>query len=72
MPTWLGWLAAVNPLTLAIAPIRAAYAGPLDLGITLLHAPYGDLNGYGCLGVLMGLTIGLFFLIRPLLNRKLA
>ncbi len=72
MPTWLGWLAAVNPLTFAIEPIRAAYAGPLDLGMTLFHAPYGEVNGYGCLSVLMVLTVGLFFLIRPLLNRKLA
>ncbi len=71
MPSWLGWLAAVNPLTFAIEPIRAAYAGPLDLGIILIHAPYGDLNGFGCLSVLMALTIGLFFLISPLLNRKL-
>ena len=28
MPAWLGWLAALNPLTFAIEPIRAAYAGP--------------------------------------------
>ena len=72
MPTWLGWLAALNPLTFAIEPIRAAYSGPLDLGIVLIHAPYGDLNGYACLSVLLGLTIGLFLLISPLLNRKLS
>ncbi len=72
MPHWLGWLAAINPLTFAIEPIRAAYAGPLDLDMVLIHAPYGEVNGYGCLSVLLLLTIGLFFLIRPLLNRKLA
>ncbi len=72
MPGWLGWLAALNPLTFAIEPIRAAYSGPLDLGLVILHAPYGDLNGYECLGILLGITIGLFLLIRPLLNRKLA
>ncbi len=72
MPVWLGWLAAVNPLTFAIEPIRAAYGGPLDLGLVILHAPYGDLTGYGCLGILIALSIGLFFLISPLLNRKLA
>ncbi len=72
MPAWLGWLAAINPLTFAIEPIRAAYAGPLDLHLVLLHAPYGDVSGYGCLSVLIGLTIGLFLMIRPLLNRKLA
>ena len=72
MPKWLGWLAALNPLTFAIEPIRAAYGGPLDLNAVLLHAPYGDVNGYGCLSVLMVLSFGLFFLIRPMLNRKLA
>ena len=72
MPAWLGWLAALNPLTFAIEPIRAAYAGPLDLGIVLIHAPYGDMNAYACLSVLIGLTIGLFLLISPLLNRKLS
>ena len=72
MPGWLGWLAALNPLTFAIEPIRAAYSGPLNLGLVILHAPYGDVTGYGCLLVLGVLTIGLFLLIRPLLNRKLA
>ncbi len=72
MPRWLGWLAALNPLTFAIEPIRASYDGPFDLRMPLIHAPYGDVNGYGCLAVLTLLTIGLFLLISPLLNRKLA
>jgi len=72
MPTWLGWLAAINPLTFAIEPIRAAYGGPLNLSIVVFDAPYGGVTGYQCLGVLLGLTFGLFFLISPLLNRKLA
>ncbi len=72
MPPWLGWLAALNPLTFAIEPIRAAYAGPLDLSVVLLDAPYGPVSGYVCLLVLMLLTAGLFLLIRPLLNRKLS
>ena len=72
MPAWLGWLAALNPLTFAIEPIRAAYSGPLDLSAVLLEAPYGNLTGETCLLVLLVLTIGLFLLIRPLLNRKLS
>ncbi len=72
MPAWLGWLAAINPLTFAIEPIRSAYSGPLDLSLVLLHAPYGDVTGYECLGVLLVLSIGLFFLVSPVLNRKLA
>ena len=72
MPKWLGWLATINPLTFAIEPIRASYDNSFSLGTVLLHAPYGDIDGYGCLTILSLLTIGLFFIIRPLLNRKLA
>jgi ABC-2 type transport system permease protein len=72
MPTWLGWLAALNPLTFAIEPIRAAYAGHPSLGDVVLIAPYGELTGATCLGVLALLAIGLFLLIRPLLDRKLS
>jgi|TARA_B100001059_G_scaffold37256_1_gene30170 ABC-2 type transport system permease protein len=72
MPVWMGWLAALNPLTFAIEPIRAAYSGPLDLSLVLLDAPYGSVTGQTCLLVLTVLTVGLFLLIRPLLNRKLS
>jgi ABC-2 type transport system permease protein len=72
MPSWLGWLAALNPLTLAIEPIRAAYAGQLSFSAVVLEAPYGELTAGVCLLVLAGLAAGLFLLIRPLLNRKLS
>jgi len=72
MPTWLGWLAALNPLTFAIEPIRAAYAGQFSLSAVVLHAPYGELTAATCLLVLAVLAAGLFLLIRPLLDRKLA
>ena len=72
MPPWLGWLAALNPLTFAIEPIRAAYAGQFSLSAVVLQAPYGDVTASGCLGVLALLAVGLFLLIRPLLDRKLS
>jgi ABC-2 type transport system permease protein len=72
MPAWLGWLAALNPLTFAIEPIRAAYAGHFSLSAVVLEAPYGAVSSAGCLGVLAALALGLFLLIRPLLDRKLA
>jgi ABC-2 type transport system permease protein len=72
MPTWLGWLAALNPLTLAIEPIRAAYGGTLQLSQVVLDAPYGQLSAGACLMILAVLAVGLFLAIRPLLNRKLA
>jgi len=72
MPLWLGWIASINPLTFAIEPIRMAYHNSIDLRSVLINAPYGEVNGYSCLAILFILTVGLFFLIRPLLNRKLA
>ena len=72
MPEWLGWIASINPLTFAIEPIRMAYRNSVDLKLVLINAPYGEVNGYSCLAILFILTFGLFFLIRPLLNRKLA
>ncbi len=72
MPAWLGWLAALNPLTFAIEPIRAAYAGQFSLSAVVLEAPYGSLSAASCLAVLAVLAAGLFLLIRPLLDRKLS
>ena len=75
MPTWLGWLAALNPLTFAIEPIRAAYAGNFQLNRiftdVVLLAPYGSLTAASCLAILAALALGLFLAIRPLLDRKL-
>lgn len=71
MPPWLGWLASLNPLTFAIEPIRAAYAGNFSLAAVVLEAPYGALTAGNCLAVLAVLSAGLFLLIRPLLDRKL-
>ena len=72
MPEWLGWIASINPLTFAIEPIRMAYQDSVDLRLVLINAPYGEISGFTCLAILFLLTFGLFFLIRPLLNRKLA
>jgi ABC-2 type transport system permease protein len=72
MPGWLGWLAALNPLTFAIEPIRAAYNGDFSLSAVVLQAPYGDLTTTACLGLLAALASGLFLAIRPLLDRKLS
>ncbi|QPN65348.1 ABC transporter permease [Synechococcus sp. CBW1006] len=72
MPAWLRWLAAINPLTFAIEPIRAAYAGQVSLSAVVMEAPYGSLTTTTCLLILTALAAGLFLLIRPLLDRKLA
>lgn len=72
MPPWLAWLAACNPLSLAIAPIRAAYNGSPTWSSVVLEAPYGNLGLGHCLLLLAGLAVLLFLAIRPLLSRKLS
>lgn len=71
MPGWLAWLASLNPLTFAIEPIRAAYNGNNIFSDVVLRAPYGELTGFTCLAILFVLALGLFFAVRPLLQRKL-
>jgi ABC-2 type transport system permease protein len=71
MPTWLAWVASVNPLTFAIEPIRAAYNGIDVFSQVVLQAPYGNLTGSTCLVILLTLALALFLAVRPLLDRKL-
>lgn len=72
MPPWLAWIAALNPLSFAIEPIRAAYNGPANLSTVVLEAPYGSVTMGACLLVLAGLAGLLFVSISPLLRRKLS
>jgi ABC-2 type transport system permease protein len=71
MPNWLSWLASINPLTLAIEPIRASYSNHFDLTDIVLNAPYGSLNSLTCIAILASLALFLFIAIRPLLDRRL-
>ena len=71
MPPWLAWLAALNPLSFAIEPIRAVYNGSPNWPTVVLDAPYGSVTMGACLLVLAGLAVLLFLSIRPLLHRKL-
>ena len=71
MPPWLAWLAALNPLSFAIEPIRAVYNGSPGWSTVVLDAPYGAVTMGTCLVVLASLAGLLFLSIRPLLRRKL-
>jgi ABC-2 type transport system permease protein len=71
MPDWLSWLAAINPLTFAIEPIRASYSNDFKLTDIVLNAPYGSLNSLTCIAILAALALILFIVVRPLLDRRL-
>jgi ABC-2 type transport system permease protein len=71
MPSWLSWLASINPLTFAIEPIRASYSNNFHLTDIVLVAPYGSLNSLTCIIILASLSLFLFIAVRPLLDRRL-
>lgn len=71
MPDWLSWLAAINPLTFAIEPIRASYSDNFKLTDIVINAPYGSLNSLTCIVILASLALILFIVVSPLLDRRL-
>lgn len=73
MPTWLQWIASLNPLTHAIEPIRYLY-GHADWAWSdiVLQAPWGGLSLAGALGALtLFMTLSLA-IVRGSLRKVLA
>lgn len=55
MPTWLQWVASLNPLSYAIEPIRYVYThADWSVSSVVMHAPFGAVT----LGVAMLVLIG--------------
>ncbi|WP_310413566.1 ABC transporter permease, partial [Chamaesiphon sp. OTE_8_metabat_110] len=73
MPQWLQWVAALNPLTYAIEPIRYLYNhAQWDLSSIVLQAPWGDVSFGTSLAILVGFAGFTLTVIQPLLKRRLA
>lgn len=71
MAPWLQWLAALNPLTYAIEPIRYIYFNAQwSLTSSVMAAPWGDLNFAVMLAVLLAFDLVVLLLIQPLLRRR--
>ncbi|GAB4215168.1 MAG: ABC transporter permease [Synechococcales cyanobacterium] len=72
MPTWLQWIASLNPLTWAIEPIRYLYQHPLwHWGDTVLAATWGNLTLAGSLGALAGFVGVSLLLVQGSLKKGL-
>jgi ABC-2 type transport system permease protein len=72
MPTWLQWIALLNPLSYAIEPIRYVYAhADWGFGSIVMVAPWGDVSIFGCLGLLVVFAGGMLIGVKPLLGRSL-
>ncbi len=73
MPSWLQWVASLNPLTYAIEPIRYLYNHPQwDLASIVLQAPWGNVSFGTSLAILVGFAALTLAAIQPLLKRRLA
>ena len=72
MPTWLQWIALLNPLSYAIEPIRYVYSHS-DWGIfsIVMAAPWGDVSIGGCIVLLLVFAGAMLVGVRPLLGRSL-
>ncbi|WP_019502172.1 ABC transporter permease [Pseudanabaena sp. PCC 6802] len=73
MPAWLQWIASLNPLSFAIAPIRYVY-GHSDWSwqSVVLEAPWGDMTILGAIGALAAFAAIVGMAIRGVLRRGVA
>lgn len=70
MPTWLQWVASLNPLSYAIEPIRYLYLhGDWSLASVVMDAPFGPVTLGAALLVLLGFDAIALLSIQPLLRR---
>ena len=73
MPTWLQYVASLNPLSYAIEPIRYLYLhNDWGLGNIVMSAPWGEVSFGGALLVLLGFDAIALLGIQPLLRRTLS
>ena len=73
MPPWLQWIAALNPLSYAIEPIRYLYLhSEWSWSSTVLAAPFGNVSFGASLLVLLGIDLILLIATQPLLRRRMA
>ena len=73
MPKWLQIVAAVNPLSYAIEPIRYLYLhADWELSSVVMQAPWGTVTFGGALLVLLAFDLVALVSVQPLLRRSLA
>ncbi|MEO1377712.1 MAG: ABC transporter permease [Cyanobacteria bacterium J06635_10] len=73
MPQWLQVVAALNPLSYAIEPIRYLYTHETwGLNSIVMHVFWGDVTFGGAILVLLGFAVVALLSIQPRLRRTLA
>lgn len=73
MPTWLQWVASLNPLSYAIEPIRLIYThATWSMTDVVLSTPFADVTLFVALGILLVFDAIALLGVRLLLRRTLA
>ena len=73
MAGWLQVVAALNPLTYAIEPIRYIYShGDWAINSVVMNTPWIDFNFSSVILILLGFDALILFAIQPLLRRRFA
>ncbi len=73
MPTWLQWVASLNPLSYAIEPIRYLYLHPdWSFASVVMQAPFGSVTLGASMLVLLAFASVSLVMIQPLLKRTLS
>jgi len=73
MPTWLQWVASLNPLSFAIEPVRYVFShADWAWSSVVLIAPWGNLTILGAIAFLVGFAITVAISIRGVLTRGVA
>ncbi len=73
MPTWLQWVATLNPLSYAIEPIRYVYLhSDWSLSSVVMQAPWGSVTLGAALLLLLSFDVVALLSIQPRLRRSLA
>lgn len=73
MPTWLQWVATLNPLSYAIEPIRYVYLhSDWSFSSIVLQAPWGSVSLGSALLVLLGFASVALLSIQPRLRKAFA
>ncbi|MDX1977685.1 MAG: ABC transporter permease [Pseudanabaenaceae cyanobacterium bins.68] len=73
MPTWLQWVASLNPLSFAIEPVRYVFShSAWQWSSVILVAPWGNLTILGAIAYLSGFAAVVALSIRGILRRGVA
>ena len=73
MPVWLTYPVSLNPITLAVEPLRAVFFDPnWTWTAPIFAAPYAKLGVGACIGVLVVLNLAMLGLAKLAIGKKLA